>query len=287
MGEDYSKISKMRIEKHTTVLKFMEVLPYLPEVLKVLNKKESRSGDPAFSLLASIQNSEFLVSLVVLNKIKGISLPFARKLQGKELDLLQALQLIEAVKLSNSEMRNSPDEFPILFKAAQSLANKVGVELTTPRVTGRQMHRTNVPVKSCAEHYKMSVWLPFMDYMISELNARFPVIEIESIGSQATLVPRKMAKTTSSAVQEIKEAAKKYDSDISLAELDGELVVWKKNCELHILKSQDNETTTAAAAVRLAADLPNIRILLQLLRILPITSEQPILPKETQQRTRY
>lgn len=123
MGEDYSKISKMRIEKHTTVLKFMEVLPYLPEVLKVLNKKESRSGDPAFSLLASIQNSEFLVSLVVLNKIKGISLPFARKLQGKELDLLQALQLIEAVKLSNSEMRNSPDEFPILFKAAQSLAN--------------------------------------------------------------------------------------------------------------------------------------------------------------------
>lgn len=82
MGENYKRIMKLCVtrwvERHAAVLRFVEILPYLPDVLEDLKEKE-RPGlnGSAFSLQSAIRSSEFIVSVLVLNKMFGITLPLS------------------------------------------------------------------------------------------------------------------------------------------------------------------------------------------------------------------
>ena len=41
------------------------------------------------------------------------------------------------------------------------------------RLKGRSMHRANAPSTSVAEHYRINVYLPLVDALLSQLNDRF------------------------------------------------------------------------------------------------------------------
>jgi len=47
------------------------------------------------------------------------------------------------------------------------------VEITMPRVVGRQVHRMNIQAKSTEEYYRISIFNPYMDSYITELEQRF------------------------------------------------------------------------------------------------------------------
>ncbi|XP_044745092.1 52 kDa repressor of the inhibitor of the protein kinase-like [Coccinella septempunctata] len=100
----FKKICETRwVERHEAVLTFLDILPCLPEILQKMSDEDQgnrRGSTSPFSLLQSIMSSEFLISLVILSDILGITLPLSRSLQAIESDIISAMKLIKATTAS-------------------------------------------------------------------------------------------------------------------------------------------------------------------------------------------
>ncbi|KAH7978156.1 hypothetical protein HPB49_004693 [Dermacentor silvarum] len=90
---------------------------------------------------------------------------------SSSLDLAAALMYVDYVESAVLQKRESG--FNDIFDASVKAAEASHVEMRMPRVTSRQLHRHNVPVASVEERFRLSVFLPFLDYLISQLNERF------------------------------------------------------------------------------------------------------------------
>ena len=53
------------------------------------------------------------------------------------------------------------------------MAEKVGTEPCQPRTVKKQPHRSNIQVDAVFHHYKINIAMPFLDYVISDLDAQF------------------------------------------------------------------------------------------------------------------
>ncbi|KAJ8887146.1 hypothetical protein PR048_013361 [Dryococelus australis] len=71
---------KFKGVQHDAVLTFLDTLPCLPVILETISESSETKGSNAFSFLHTIQSSEFLLSVVVLAGVFGLTLPLARKL---------------------------------------------------------------------------------------------------------------------------------------------------------------------------------------------------------------
>ncbi|CAG9822034.1 unnamed protein product [Phaedon cochleariae] len=191
MNEDLKKgkhaVKKMCetrwIERHDAVLTFLDSLLSLHTVLQTMANTNEVAGTKAFSLLHSIVSTEFIVSLVVLEAVMNLTLPLARKLQAEYIDVLKAMVLVDATLKSIEEQRTKSKEcFKKLFDKACNLALKMGTELKKPRIVGIQRNRSNVEAETTEEYFRLSIFLPFLDFLISEINTRFPKAQMTHIG---------------------------------------------------------------------------------------------------------
>ena len=53
------------------------------------------------------------------------------------------------------------------------LAAVNGEEIAVPRMVVRQTCRDNTPAGDATEHYRLSLFLPFLDFLVSDLETRF------------------------------------------------------------------------------------------------------------------
>ena len=53
------------------------------------------------------------------------------------------------------------------------MAVNVGTEPCQPRTVKRQQHRSNIQVDAVFDHYKINIAIPFLDHVISDLDAQF------------------------------------------------------------------------------------------------------------------
>ena len=58
------------------------------------------------------------------------------------------------------------------FKDASRLADKIGITVLVPRITGRQEHRNNAPSVNLESHYRVNVAIRFIDHLLEELIQR-------------------------------------------------------------------------------------------------------------------
>ncbi|KAJ8883129.1 hypothetical protein PR048_014969 [Dryococelus australis] len=155
------------VEKHDAVLTFLDTLPCLPVVLGTIYDSSESRGSNAFSFLHAIQSSEFLVSVVVLVEVFGLTLHLVWKLQAKYMDVLEAIKLVEAMLASLREQRyKSTDTFKKIFRV-----RKVG-----------NKNRSNFNSQTVEEYYRTEVYLLPMDFIINELSFRFPKSELQRVG---------------------------------------------------------------------------------------------------------
>ncbi|KAJ8875757.1 hypothetical protein PR048_023656 [Dryococelus australis] len=108
------------IEKHDAVLTFLDTLPCLPFVLETISESSESTGCNAFSFLHAIQSSEFLVSVVVLAEVFGLTLPLARN--------------------SWKQHYKSTDTFKKIFKEFEKLV----MEMDTKQPTCRKTDQTYI-----------------------------------------------------------------------------------------------------------------------------------------------
>ena len=72
------------------------------------NNETSAKADSLFKL---IDDFEFIVTLVVTRSILDYLLPVTRKLQAKDLDVAQSIDLIQSLKLTFENLRNSVENY--------------------------------------------------------------------------------------------------------------------------------------------------------------------------------
>ena len=64
---------------------------------------------------------------------------------------------------------NCEEEFHQWFIEITALANELNISVSTPRITSRQVHRSNAPADSPESYYRRNIMVPFLDHITSEL----------------------------------------------------------------------------------------------------------------------
>src|SRR5678816_3923161 len=60
-----------------------------------------------------------------------------------------------------------------VLKEANQIAEQLGVDLSIPRIVGRQQHRSNHPATNPTEYWRRSLIFPYLDSIASSLELRF------------------------------------------------------------------------------------------------------------------
>ena len=147
--------------------------------------------------------------------------------------------MIAVRKALENERGIADEEFHRVFLCASKLAEKIGEELTAPRILGRQTNRANAPADGPEEYYRRNIFIPFLDILIDQLKVRFGdeddvpkqlrLQELMSVAMNATSLPR------------IMEAAELFEFDLSRSLLKVESEV--KTSSSHYHKNVDQETS--------------------------------------------
>lgn len=140
------------------------------------NQSAARTSTTSTSLLNSICNFQFLITIIVVEHYLKFTKPLSLTLQSPSCNLVQATQ--SAVELLGvfQQKRVDKTEFEKLFKNAKQLADEHDIDIKMPRLCGQQKHRLNATIDtadgvSVYTYYRLNLHLPFIDNMISELKS--------------------------------------------------------------------------------------------------------------------
>ncbi|XP_008179014.1 52 kDa repressor of the inhibitor of the protein kinase-like [Acyrthosiphon pisum] len=160
------------VERHDALITFKSLYLYLVHALEDLqNDTNPETSCKATLYLNSIMKSDFLVSLEVTVTGFSYTLQLSISLQSKQQDFSKALSDIMVIRCALEELRENADvSFKKFFKDIVECAAKVDVEMSMPRICGRQTHRVNIHVTDPETYFKISVYLPFLDYIIRALH---------------------------------------------------------------------------------------------------------------------
>ena len=129
----------------------------------------------AMAHLKTLQSFDFVYSLVVLQRCLLYLRGAAVKLQGKSQDISSGVKLVKDCHAQLQKLRTTDldDYSSRVIKHAERIAERSGVLVAKPRTTQRQQHRANVEAPSVQKYFELSVLVPFLDHLISDLESRF------------------------------------------------------------------------------------------------------------------
>ena len=119
----------------------------------------------------------------------------------------------------------------IIFSKASELFQMVWTEITVPRLTGNQRHRPNATTlqtgtaQNKEEYFRVNVFYPFLDYMLTELNDRWLCHRTTAFSLQC-LAPKF---TQTSSLIDTQPAIKIYQKVLSgtTFDVEAEFVLWR------------------------------------------------------------
>jgi len=159
------------VERLDAVSLFFDLLPIIIEsLMEMQSLDDADTASQAYSYCAALQKPIFLVSIAIAFHVFNLSMGLATQLQSKQVDLRKCIQLCEDLEKELQELRK---DFHTIYKEVEVLAEQIGVVLDIPRTAGRQTQRCNIQTTSAEEYYRISAFIPFIDYLINQLNERF------------------------------------------------------------------------------------------------------------------
>ena len=112
-----------------------------------------------------------------LSHLEGITI----KLQSTSLDIVHTFRLVEEVKDVYQSLRKTvTNDFTKIYDQAVRMAGKVDVQPAKPRTARQMRNRANAPAESVQEHFLRNVVIPFLDHVISDLEAHFSPLSVTS-----------------------------------------------------------------------------------------------------------
>ena len=234
----------------------------------------------AQSFLLAVSQFSFVVTLVLTQAILAYTRGLSVKLQGRYVDVSRAHRDIESVKAALKVARSRVDTFhEHVFEEAVRLGASVGIELSAPRLAGRQQHRSNVPAGTVVDYFKRNLTIPLLDHIISELDTRFNPESSAVIVEFMQLLPSTICEKSVSTIltkTNLAEVLKLYEDDLpSPRSLDVELSLWHTKWVDHDAELAEDLDTAAKVLPHADVDYyPNIRTLFVIMATLPVTSSE-------------
>jgi len=149
------------------------------QALHVMTEWQSpETRKKAASLINSISQSSFIVSLVVLEELCSVLLPTARMLQTSGIDVVEAMNSIDNVLESLRDIR-SAEKFHKLFECISVVAELLEVTLIKPRTAMRSVHRAAAGGAdvSVEDYYSITVYYPTIDNIMKDVELRFGPVQ--------------------------------------------------------------------------------------------------------------
>ena len=260
------------IERHESVNVFVQLQKATVDALEIMSSwHDKTTSSTAVQLLGAIRSLEFQVSLKVISKIFAITLPVSRILQTENFDLSAALKLTEdSSSLLLNMRKDAESEFTTVFNEVKDICEEFDIDIFIPRRAGKQIQRCNVIANTPEEYYRMAVFIPFLDSVISQIGDR--LLKHKSVlGSFMCLLPNH-----SGFSQEQENNAttlmQKYERLIDTCVIDegiGELKLWWR----HIITSGNVPQNAHQAFLMCDVKIfPTVHKLLQIFVTLPVTT---------------
>jgi hypothetical protein len=202
--------------------------PVISCLEQVSNRDSAVSSSEAQGMIKALRKPTFLVSLAVAETLFNVTVGLSRKLQGDDINLASAMRSVDDITSHLKAMGESDADFTEIMVRAEELAGKFKtlVPLEEPRKAGRQKLRDNVAGdEDVVTYFRRVVFLPFVDYIIGELDNRFKS-RPAAFGLQLLLPGH--AESIHIALPKIMEAAEPYAKDIGVSQQDikGDVRTW-------------------------------------------------------------
>jgi hypothetical protein len=167
------------VDSHKSLIVFKQMfaitLSSLDEIAATFDR-ETRAA--ASSIIDSITSPSFIVSLVVLEHVAALMLPLSEQLQKPQLDLQKAVELIDGIKGVLTKWRSTADlVFHDLFCEALKLCIVAGTTMGILRRAGYQTMRANYATNSPKDYYRLSIFVPYLDHILTQLTDRFVALK--------------------------------------------------------------------------------------------------------------
>jgi hypothetical protein len=267
------------VERHDSVKTFTLLYKPIVDSLSTISQWRDSAAASASSYMAGLQKPEFLVAMLVMNRVLGITKQLSVSLQQVNKDLSRCISEVEQVKKIIQKFRDNADgEFAEIINEAECL---LGEEIQLPRLCGRQRNRTNPGESITAlDYYRRTLYLPFLDGIISQLTERFTAHKQTALRLEA-LLPTNV---TGCSFASLQEAIKLYiplitdfDSNSSCLDIDdvqADFVRWQCRWE-DVPKLDKPDNCLSALASCDHTFYPSINSLLQIFATLPVSTASP------------
>lgn len=235
---------------------------------------DSNSKKEATGFINTLANFEFIVGIISLYRLLHPLVHITQKLQGRAMDVVSAYNEVHSCISDMQVIRETIDEeFSVIYRQAERMANQLFVTPIIPRVALRQMHRNNVPATTPEEYYRRAMAIPLLDTFISEMKFRFNEFSVRS-SKLLLLVPSVLCSTSDDHMTELDSVIEEYKDELPNYEvIDQELRFWKQKYQT---ASEKARPSTLAEAIKECNEhrYPNLFVLLKIAATLPVTSAE-------------
>ena len=147
---------------------------------------------------------------------------------------------------------------------------KLGRSVLSPRLTGRQRHRSNHQVATSRDCYRVAVFLPYLDSCLSQLKERF--MSHRACGQLlGSLLPSVCLARTFDGVR---EAVQMYASflDCGVGDVESQFMCWQSHWWRQKESDRPSRVLDALREARTVGTFPAIVTLLHIFATLPMTT---------------
>jgi len=259
------------VERHESISRFVEM--YTPVVHALEELEESarvETSKQAHQLLNVITRGSFVLAVIVAEKFFAHTLPLCTALQKVSCDLAECCGFVKYVIQVLTDMRtDAQTTFDEIFNVAQQMTNSVGGDdIAVPRIVGRQTRRDNVPAADANEYYRLSLFVSFLDFLISELHSRFSA-HADVLSSLQAVLPQHCNEVNSDKIAKCAEFYGDLLPDPN--HLASEMVIWKQ--KWRSTPDEEKKLSALESFISCSDDFfPNIKAMLGILATLPVST---------------
>jgi hypothetical protein len=264
------------IERHTAIVCMRSLLRFIEEVLLIMKTtwQSNEARKAASTLHSSICQTEFIISVVILEEVCALMLPLTRQLQAVDMDLINAMSGVDDLLESLQGLR-SEDVFSKLFADMTNLAELLGITITKPRIP-----KTKSVYRAAAGHqdddaetyFRINYFFPTLDKVTSDIKLRFGPSQ-QKAAALSCIVPYFIVEDENRKFAKLEEGISAY-SDVFTdppTMIKAEFELW---CRKWRNVPKEERPKSAVAALDHASSFPNIGVVLQIVATIPVTTAE-------------
>ncbi|XP_070789602.1 52 kDa repressor of the inhibitor of the protein kinase-like [Pituophis catenifer annectens] len=176
----------------------------------------------AYQLYCASGTPNFLFCLVIMSNYCTKLESVTQALQTVQLDMMKVYEHIqELLTVFRGHREKAEEHFKGILSEVRELADKLDIDLRIPRQSDLQRN-SNASVPTEEEYFRQSLYIPYLNSVISWLERRFPP-ESKAVFGIFSLHPQKMAKV---GLETLKAQMEKISELYEIENLETETITW-------------------------------------------------------------